>query len=46
MLGICMWEYTINKTCIGHFLCKYCIYNKIKIKLPLLKKLHCPTEKE
>ena len=37
MLGICRWEYTINETCIGHFLCKYWIYNKIKIKLPLLK---------
>ena len=37
MLGICRWEYTINETCIGHFLCKYCIYNKIKIKMPLLK---------
>ena len=37
MLGICRWEYTINETCIGPFLCKYCIYNKIKIKLPLLK---------
>ena len=37
MLGICRWEYTINKTCIVHFLWKYCIYNKIKIKLPLLK---------
>ena len=37
MLGICRWEYTINETYIGHFLCKYCIYNKIKIKLPLLK---------
>ena len=37
MLGICRWEYNINETCIEHFLCKYCIYNKIKIKLPLLK---------
>ena len=37
MLGICTWEYTINEACIGHFLWKYCIYNKIKIKLPLLK---------
>ena len=37
MLGICRWEYTINETCIGHFLCKYYIYNKIKTKLPLLK---------
>ena len=37
MLGICRWEYTINETCIGLFLWKYCIYNKIKIKLPLLK---------
>ena len=37
MLGICRSEYTINETCIGHFLWKYCIYNKIKIKLPLLK---------
>ena len=37
MLGICKWEYTINETCTGHYLWKYCIYNKIKIKLPLLK---------
>ena len=27
----------LNETCIGHFLWKYCIYNKMKIKLPLLK---------
>ena len=37
MVGICRREYTINETSIGHFLWKYCIYNKIKIKLPLLK---------
>ena len=37
MLGICRREYTINETSIVHFLWKYCIYNKIKIKLPLLK---------
>ena len=46
MLGICRWEYTINETCIGHFLCKYCIYNKIKNKIAFTEKLHCPTEKE
>ena len=34
MLGICRREYTINEISIGHFLWKYCIYNKIKIKLP------------
>ena len=37
MLGIYRWEYTINETCIEYFLWKYCIYNQIKIKLPLLK---------
>ena len=37
MLVNCSREYTINETGIGHFLWKYCIYNKIKIKLPLLK---------
>ena len=32
MLGIFRREYTINETSIGHFLWKYCIYNKIKIR--------------
>ena len=45
MLGICRWEYTVNETCTGHFLWKYCIYNKIKI-IASTEKLHCPTEKE
>ena len=46
MLGICRWEYTINETCIGYFLWKYCIYNKNKNKFAFTEKLHCPTENE
>ena len=47
MLGICRREYTINETSIGHFLWKYCIYNKIKKnQIAFTEKLHRPTEKE
>ena len=44
MSGICRREYTINETSIGHFFWKYCIHNKIKIKLPLLENYIVPLE--
>ena len=43
MLDIFKGECTINGTCQGHFLWKYCILLKKKLKLPLQKNLHNAT---
>ena len=44
MLGICRWEYSINEICVGHFLCKYYIYNKIKMKKWVTERIQSPIQ--